>query len=75
MSDEAKPLPTPDRWASFKETDAWLRDRGWVLDGLAWISRTSRVTIASYQEAQKIQRRRDTRANRGVSGNEREAVK
>lgn len=53
-------LPTPDPMTSFKIIDAWLRDRGWEDTGNGWKSRTNTtVTIATHEEAQRIQRRRD----------------
>lgn len=54
---------TPPLDASFREIDAWLVNRGWTAEdtrGLVWRSvRRGRVTIATHEEAQRIQRRRD----------------
>jgi hypothetical protein len=58
-------MRTPSPLASFREIDAWLRDRGWEDVGNGWKSAVSgRVTIATHEEAQRIQRRRDARLKR-----------
>lgn len=70
MSD--KPLPTPSPMAPFRVIDAWLKDRGWERDRGAWVSRTKGgVTIASHEEAQRIQRRRDRRETAGAETRQR----
>lgn len=52
---------------TYKETDAWLRERGWVPDGNAWrLMVGPRVRIYSFDEACKFQQRSD-RAKRAVS--------
>ena len=59
----ADPGPT----ASYCDTDAWLTARGWTNeDKIRWRSvHRGRVTEATYNEAAKIQRRRDRAAKRG----------
>jgi hypothetical protein len=59
------PVATPDTMASFKVIDAWLMDRGWVQDRGSWrLMNGRRVIIATHEEADKIQRRRDAQARR-----------
>lgn len=55
----------PGYMASFRETDAYLRDRGWVPDGPRWrLTRGPRVIIADGQEALRFQVRSDAVAKR-----------
>jgi hypothetical protein len=56
----------PGDMASYREVDAWLEAGGWVRDGrAAWrLMRGRRITVATHEEAVKMQKRREAAAKR-----------